>query len=78
MTNRNNYGPAKRKKKNSCGGMAILLYCLLTRRYSILENNVESVNNTREPTQTSQQNVDEQVRVAASLEEDTQRRENDS
>jgi len=36
------------------------------------------VDDTREPTQAGQQNVDEQVRVAATLKEDTKRRENDS
>lgn len=42
-----------------------------------LENNIESVDDTRDVTQNREQDVDEQIGAAATLEEDSQRREED-
>ena len=42
-----------------------------------LEYNVQSVDDTRNVTQDSQQDVDEEVGIAATLEEDTKRWEDD-
>lgn len=39
--------------------------------------NVHGVDDTRDPTQDGQQDVDEEVRTAAALEEDTQRRQDE-
>lgn len=43
----------------------------------VLQNNVQSVDDTREVTKDGQQDVDEEVSAAATLEEDTDGREND-
>lgn len=41
------------------------------------ENDVQRVDDTRNVTQDRQQDVDEEISIAAALEEDTQRREDD-
>jgi len=43
----------------------------------IFENDVQSVQDTRQVTQDGQQDVDEEIGTAAALQEDTQRREDD-
>jgi hypothetical protein len=43
----------------------------------ILQNDVQSVDDTREVTEDGEQDVDEEVSSAAALEEDTQRRKED-
>jgi len=48
---------------------------LLVHPRSILQNDVESMDDTRDVTEDGEQDVDEEISVASSLEEDTQRRE---
>jgi hypothetical protein len=43
----------------------------------VLENHVEGVNDTGEVTEDSEEDVDEEISTAATLEEDTQRGEDD-
>lgn len=43
----------------------------------VLENDVQGVDDTGQVTEDSQEDVDEKVGVAATLEEDAERREND-
>lgn len=44
----------------------------------VLENDVQSMYDSRDPSQNCQKNIDEQVSSTASLEKDTQGREDDS
>lgn len=43
----------------------------------VFKNDVEGVDDTREPTQTSQHDVDEKVHVASSFKKDSERRKDD-
>jgi hypothetical protein len=45
--------------------------CFVPAHRLVLENDVEGVDNTRNVTEDGQQNVDEEVGAAATLEEDT-------
>ena len=48
------------------------------RRPLVLQDDVQGVDDTRQVPENGQQDVDEQVGTAATLQEDTQRREDDS
>lgn len=48
-----------------------------SRQALVFENNVQSMNDTRDPTQDGQTDVDEQISSTSSLEEDTEGREDD-
>lgn len=58
--------------------VVVVVVVVVAARLLILEDNVEGVDDTREPTKAGQQNVDGQVHVATSLKEDSERRQDES
>jgi len=59
--------------------MLVLLHLrlLVARPHSILQDDVKGVDDTRNVTKDGQEDVDQEIRIAAALEEDTNRRDDD-